>query len=313
MHQLSTSKCVLRIDRFQTRQVSRFSSHILDLLKNSSQLVLVRHKRQYNGRKLENRVPPPPPVVALDTPSEGSSFQEQTNHHSQNNVPRFHRNVSPSLSEIAVQKDPVGAGEKVIYMGDSANFKYCVSELGNPFKASAQPVFFGDKLQQAVMDHVGHDAQKALRAMRSDEDEWLRKQGVFDYPDKDIRDKLIHSFFEISHPACPVFDRQHFMKLHVTGRLSPLILNAVLFMAVLHCPASALRSMGFESRYIASLTFHRRAKALYDAGYEPDGTATVQALILMSNWSGGPMEQKDTWHWLGVASAMAQSLGMHRT
>jgi hypothetical protein len=197
-------------------------------------------------------------------------------------------------------------------MGDSANWKYCVGELGNPFKGSA-PVFFGDKLQQSVMDHVGHDTRKAMRAFRSEEEEWLRKQGVFDYPEKETRDKLLLCFFETSHPACPIFDRQYFMKLHGSGRLSPLVLNAVLFMAMFHCPLPLVQSMGFASRYVASLSFYRRAKALYDSGCEPDGTATVQALILMSHWTGGPMEQKDTWHWLGVASAMAQSLGMHRT
>ncbi|KAG4262707.1 hypothetical protein FPRO03_10070 [Fusarium proliferatum] len=70
--------------------------------------------------------------------------------------------------------------------------------------------------------------------------------------------------------------------------------------------------MGFPNRYLASFAFYRRAKALYDADYESDGIATVQAAILLSHRWDGPMEQKDTWHWLGVATGLAQSLGMHR-
>ncbi|RBR05707.1 hypothetical protein FVER53590_29976 [Fusarium verticillioides] len=70
--------------------------------------------------------------------------------------------------------------------------------------------------------------------------------------------------------------------------------------------------MGFPNRYLAGLTFYRRAKALYDADYESDGIATVQAAILLSHRCDGPTEQKDTWHWLGIATGLAQSLGMHR-
>lgn len=211
-----------------------------------------------------------------------------------------------------MQKDPAGTGQKVIYMGDSANWKYCVSEAGNPFSGSAQEGFFGDLLQQSLMDHLGVDTKTALKTLRHDDEEWLRSQGVFDYPEKDILDELMATFFEYSHPACPLFNRKEFMALSVGGRLSPLVLNAVLFMAVFHCPAPLLGAMGFPSRYIASLSFYRRAKILYDSGYERDGFATVQATILLSHYSGSPMEQKDTWHWLGIASAMAQSLGMHR-
>lgn len=198
-------------------------------------------------------------------------------------------------------------------MGDSANWKYCVGEIGNPFNGSTQQTSFGDILQQSMMDHVGHDTQRALRALRSEEEERLRNQGVFDYPDKDIRDQLILDFFEHSHPACPIFNHADFMRLYTTGRLSPLVLSAVLFMSIFHCAAALVQSMGFASRYLASLSFYLQAKALYDTSHEQDGIATVQAVILLSHWSGGPMEQKDTWHWLGVASSMAQSLGMHRT
>ena len=222
------------------------------------------------------------------------------------------RNVSPSLSEIAVQRDSVGSGEKVIYMGDSANWKYCVHEVGNPFQASTPQAFFGDMLHQSVMDHLGHDSQKALEVLQSQDEELLTMQGVFNHPKKLVRDQLIRCFFEFAFPACPILHYDYFMRLYTTEKLSPLLLNAVLFMSIAHCDAELLQILGFATRYLASFSFYRRAKALYDAGHESDGIATVQAVILLSHWSGGPMEQKDTWHWLGVASAMAQSLGIHR-
>lgn len=222
------------------------------------------------------------------------------------------RDVSPSLSEIAVHKDPGSARERVVYIGDSANYRYVLHEVGDPFKGSDQNNYWIDNLQRSMLDQLGSTTQDALRHIRSREDERLRDQGVFDYPEKSIRDEMIRIFFDYSYLACPIFYPAEFMRLYKSDSLSPLVLNAVLFMATLHCSEILLASMGFSNRYLASLTFYRRAKALYDADYESDGIATVQASILLSHRCDGPMEQKDTWHWLGVAAGLAQSLGMHR-
>jgi hypothetical protein len=63
---------------------------------------------------------------------------------------------------------------------------------------------------------------------------------------------------------------------------------------------------------MATFTFYQRAKALYDASYESDAIATVQALYLLSYWWGSPLEQKDMWHWTGLAVGLAQTLGLHQ-
>lgn len=218
-----------------------------------------------------------------------------------------------------MQRDPGSAGsagERVVYMTDSSNFKYVVHEIGDPFKGSSthngnRP--WVDNLQRYMVDQLGQPTRETLRTIHAKEGEWLQKQGVFRYPAKESRDELIGVFFDYSYPSCPIFHAADFMALYDAGRLSPLVLNAVLFMAALHCSESLLGALGFASRYLAALTFYRRAKALYDAGYESDGIATVQAVILLSHWIDGPMEQKDAWHWLGIAAGLAQSLGMNRT
>jgi hypothetical protein len=40
--------------------------------------------------------------------------------------------------------------------------------------------------------------------------------------------------------------------------------------------------------------------------------ALVQALLLMTYWYETPDDQKDTWHWMGVAISLAQTIGLHR-
>ena len=38
----------------------------------------------------------------------------------------------------------------------------------------------------------------------------------------------------------------------------------------------------------------------------------MQALLLMTYWYETPDDQKDTWHWMGVAISLAQTIGLHR-
>jgi hypothetical protein len=51
---------------------------------------------------------------------------------------------------------------------------------------------------------------------------------------------------------------------------------------------------------------------LYDFDYEIDRVALVQSLLLMTYWYETPDDQKDTWHWMGVAISLAHTIGLHR-
>ena len=53
-------------------------------------------------------------------------------------------------------------------------------------------------------------------------------------------------------------------------------------------------------------------QVLYDFDYETDRVSLVQALLLMTYWYETPDDQKDTWHWMGVAISLAHTIGLHR-
>ncbi|RDA93439.1 hypothetical protein CP533_2632 [Ophiocordyceps camponoti-saundersi (nom. inval.)] len=53
-------------------------------------------------------------------------------------------------------------------------------------------------------------------------------------------------------------------------------------------------------------------KLLYDLDYEADRLVLVQGLMLMTYWYETPDDQKDTWHWMGVAVSLAHTIGLHR-
>jgi hypothetical protein len=51
---------------------------------------------------------------------------------------------------------------------------------------------------------------------------------------------------------------------------------------------------------------------LYDFDYESDRLILIQALLLMIYWYETPDDQKDTWHWMGMAISLAYTIGLHR-
>jgi hypothetical protein len=57
---------------------------------------------------------------------------------------------------------------------------------------------------------------------------------------------------------------------------------------------------------------NRFAQLLYDFDYESDRVSLVQALLLLTYYYETPDDQKDTWHWMGVATSVAHTIGLHR-
>jgi hypothetical protein len=59
-----------------------------------------------------------------------------------------------------------------------------------------------------------------------------------------------------------------------------------------------------------SMTFYKRAKALYDSDYEDDRIVTLQALILLG-WYGEETGDvtKNVFYWNGLATTVAQGSG----
>lgn len=249
------------------------------------------------------------------TPAEGAQdISPATSTQSQLSHPeRRTRYVSPSITDLVFDREP-GSGPstgRVVYMGDSNNMKYLCQEVGDPFKNIGHRKLWGDNLQASLMERLSHSSVSALGGLRSARNEYLKSIGALDSLEPSISEELIAIFVEQAYPFFPVFEIKDSQK--PMNEISPLVLNALYCVAAIHCPRELIQRMGFDSRYLACSTFYQRAKALHESDYDTDGIANVQACILLMNWWGAPMEQKDTWHWLGVATNLAQALGLHRT
>ena len=152
-------------------------------------------------------------------------------------------------------------------------------------------------------------AQSARRSKRID---YLRSIGAFSVPDYEVWEEVLTAYFKWFHPCFPILDRPSFHHDFVSKTVSPLLLQAMLFVGVTYCEVSLLHRLGFADLQDARSTYYNNAKDIYDADYEEDRIVIIQALFLMSYWREGPQLEKDTRHWLSAAISLAQKLGIHR-
>ncbi|CAK7267101.1 hypothetical protein SEPCBS119000_002367 [Sporothrix epigloea] len=146
---------------------------------------------------------------------------------------------------------------------------------------------------------------------------YLHSKAVFSLPDAELQKALLHAYIEFVHPYMPLLELHQFLETIVdrdgkSGTVSLLLYHAVMFTASSFVPAKYLKAAGFSRRREARKSFFMKARALYDLDYETDRLTLVQALLLMTYWYETPDDQKDTWHWMGVAVSLAHTIGLHR-
>lgn len=146
---------------------------------------------------------------------------------------------------------------------------------------------------------------------------YLHSKGVFTFPDETLQRALLHAYVEFVHPYMPLLELHSFLQTinsrdGSNGTVSLLLYHAIMFAGASFVPAKYLKAVGFSRRREARKTFFMKARALYDFDYETDRLTLVQALLLMTYWYETPDDQKDTWHWMGVAVSLAHTIGLHR-
>ena len=124
---------------------------------------------------------------------------------------------------------------------------------------------------------------------------------------------LLKAYFQWFHPCFAIVDEVDVWSQHRAGTLSALLLQAMLFVGVLHCDDQTLTELGHGSRHRAKHVLYNRAKDIYDAEVERRKIVIIQSLFLISFMRAGALLEKDTRHWLGAAISLAQSKALHRS
>ncbi|KIW29429.1 uncharacterized protein PV07_05244 [Cladophialophora immunda] len=173
----------------------------------------------------------------------------------------------------------------------------------------------GARFESPVLDLP--DYIKPLPAhLGADDIEYLRKKGAFSTPGPALTEECLRCYALHVHPLYPAVDHVQVRSIlrepsANKGRLSLLLLQAMIFAGSMWADVRLVRSAGFLCRKAFRQTLHQRIRFLYDADYEDDRLTLVQSLLLWSFWWKGQNEQKDGWHWIGVAHSIARTIDLH--
>ncbi|KAJ4109057.1 Cutinase transcription factor 1 beta [Fusarium oxysporum] len=147
--------------------------------------------------------------------------------------------------------------------------------------------------------------------------DYLKIKGALSVPTLPLQNALLQAYVEYVHPYMPLMDLNHFLGIinsrdGKNGQTSLFLYQAVMFAASAFVDMKYLREGGYTTRKAARKSFFQKTRLLYDFDYESDRLVLVQALLLMTYWYETPDDQKDTWHWMGVAISLAHTIGLHR-
>ncbi|KAJ4983702.1 cutinase transcription factor 1 beta [Stagonosporopsis vannaccii] len=180
---------------------------------------------------------------------------------------------------------------------------------GKPFLTN-----FGQKLPSGQLPRF----IKPLPAKIGPEEiSYLEKKGALTVPKGTLRSEMLRAYIEFVHPYMPLLDLHDFLTVidrsdGSKGKVSLILFQAVMFAGSAFVDMSHLRSAGYATRKEARKDFFQKTRILYDFDYESDRVSLVQALLLLTYYYETPDDQKDTWHWMGVATSVAHTIGLHR-
>ncbi|KAI1635948.1 fungal-specific transcription factor domain-containing protein [Biscogniauxia mediterranea] len=146
---------------------------------------------------------------------------------------------------------------------------------------------------------------------------YLHTKGALSLPNPALQNALLRAYVEYVHPYMPLIDLHDFLSAvnsrdGLYGQISLFLYQSIMFAATAYVDVKYLREVGYPNRKAARKAFFYKARLLYDFDYESDRLILVQALLLMTYWYETPDDQKDTWHWMGVAISLAHTIGLHR-
>lgn len=146
---------------------------------------------------------------------------------------------------------------------------------------------------------------------------YLHAKGALSLPSFSLQNALLSAYIEYVHPYMPLLELHDFLGMinardGVYGQISLFLYQSVMFAATAFVDVKHLKEAGYANRKAARREFFYKARLLYDFDYESDRLILVQGLLLMTYWYETPDDQKDTWHWMGVAISLAHTIGLHR-
>lgn len=205
--------------------------------------------------------------------------------------------------------------ERTVFLGDSNLLTWMTCEGEQSSLSSSSPEIHNEGLCYSISDAISSRAADVLSGSAgiARKIDHLTSEGAFTAPAPNVCKTLFRAYFQWFHPCFPILDRAEICSSYMSSTLSPLLLQSMLFIGASQCSDTELLSVGIKDRHRARSVFYNRAKDIYDADWEVNQTIVLQSLFLLSFWRAGPLNEKDTRHWMGAAISFAQTRGLHRS
>ncbi|KAL2784921.1 fungal-specific transcription factor domain-containing protein [Aspergillus keveii] len=294
-------------------------------LRRAKQACIHCHRRRIRCDVLQQR--PCSNCVSQDVPCE-LGVSQRGKYPRKKSLKHQPTQLQPILPELATPAATSVSPRVVTTHTQSHSHSYTHSHTNHvPQRITEPTVFLGEsspltsvmdpsqppKLHYPLPDRLAPSSTRddAVRLHQVQRAAQLESDGSLSFPPQETTDSLLQAYFRWFHPCFPILDRAAIYRGRCQGTLSPLLLQAMLFIGVSLCDDEAFARTEFPVRYRAKFLFYSRAKAIYEADAESSPTVKLQALFMLSFWRGGPSEERDVRFWLGVAISLAQKRGMH--
>lgn len=270
---------------------------------------------------------PRPSGLKLES-SEGAESNRPASHPASSSPASATRLASPPVSEFTTAR-PSPSSSSALLLGTSAaapaggsnlffgesNFLTLVpsgpsgpqptaekGRLSFPINAAATPQSNSHASPSTGVIHLSQGTER-----------YLKDEGALAFPSLQTCLPVIQAYFKWFHPCFPVLDRPIISKQLTTMDISPLLLQAMLFIGATYCDEGAIVDMGFRDRTEAKSLLYTRARLLSHADWKKDQITLIQGLFLMSFWRGESSDVRDVRYWLGVVITLAETYGLHRS
>ncbi|KAI1167622.1 fungal-specific transcription factor domain-containing protein [Nemania serpens] len=200
----------------------------------------------------------------------------------------------------SIMEDTVEATTETYYVGDQSGIGYILDILGE---------------SSVVAQHYALPYMVATHDLTSQDVAYLRSKGVFSVPNESVCQALLKAYFIHIHPILPVVDAAAVLTSFRNGGASAvnlLLLWSMFSVAANHVDKAVVRQAGYQSHKEMKKSMFVRAKCLYDNGCESNRIIIIQSVSLLAFWYSDLGERTESWHWMGIAISLSQTLGLNR-
>lgn len=228
---------------------------------------------------------------------------------------RSYDDFEDGRSQVPTQIDEYSAKseEGSVFLGESSFVRYMQGDHSS-IQSGSSPSENG-KLLHPVPKSAEAEGHVELWEVsrRQSKITYLKQQGALSLPESSVINTLLQAYFHWFHPCFAIVDEPDIWQQYQQGKLSTLLLQAMLFVGAIYCEDAELQCAGLNNRHQAKYVFYNNAKDLYDAEYETCKVTIIQSIFLLSFRRAGATLEKDARHWLGAAISLSESRAMHRS